>query len=264
MIPQEQFPKPYFWIDSYTVHSYHADYTRRLTIPSVFNFLQESAWHHAASNGFGWHDLMSKGQIWVLSLMKVKVERLPDWNEQVQLLTWSKGGKGLYAYRDFELFDTNGKKLISASSAWLILDAKTRRPQRADDFDRDFPSRSDRSSMDEPIVREHDQEKPKCKSYFNVKTSDVDMNLHVNNVCYVRWALDAFSVDFLQANTVKEISVSFLAEAKEGDSIGVGLIDKGDNKYHAIVMKESDGKELASVKFVFTSSFRACRETSRK
>ncbi len=251
MITQEQFPKPYFWIDSYTVHSYHADFTRRLTIPSVFYFLQESAWHHAASNGFGWYELMGKGQIWVLSLIKVKVERLPEWNEKVQLLTWSKGGKGLYAYRDFELFDETGQKLISASSAWLILDAKTRRPQRTDGFDKEFPSCPNRSSMDEPIERENDREKPKCSSYFEITTSDIDMNLHVNNVCYVRWALDAFSVDFLTNNMVREINVSFLSEAKEGDRVGVDLVDEGAGKYHATIMKESDEKELAKVKIAF-------------
>jgi acyl-ACP thioesterase len=105
--------------------------------------------------------------------------------------------------------------------------------------------------MADTITREHDREKPECKSFLNVCTSDIDMNEHVNNVCYVRWALDAFSVDFLQKNEVKEISVSFLAEAKEGDRVGLGLIDKGDGKYRVLIIKESDGKELASVKLIF-------------
>ena len=251
MITHEQFPKPYFCIDSYTVHSYHADFTRRLTIPAVFNFLQDSAWHHAASNGFGWQELMSRGQIWALSLMKVKVERLPDWEEKLQLLTWSKGGKGLYAYRDFELFDSEGQKLISASSAWLILDAKTRRPQRTDNFAKEFPSRPDRSAISEAITRDHEHDKPECNDFFSVSTSDIDMNVHVNNVCYVRWALDAFSVDFLQKNTIKEISVSFLSEAREGDRVGVCLTQEEGNKYHAAILRESDKKELAKVKLCF-------------
>ena len=252
MINEEQFPRPYFWIDSYTVHSYYADFTRHLTVPAVLNFLQESAWHHAASNGFGWQELMDKGQIWVLSLMKVKIDRLPDWDEKVQLLTWSKGGKGLYAYRDFELFDMNGKKLASASSAWLILDAKTRRPQRTDDFGKQFPSNPNRSAMDEDVVRDHEQDKAECTSFFEVSTSDIDMNEHVNNVCYVRWALDAFSVDFLQKNTVKEINISFLSEAIEGDKVGVCLTSADDKKYRAVVVRESDKKELAKVTLNFS------------
>ncbi|MDR0659361.1 MAG: hypothetical protein LBG19_00855 [Prevotellaceae bacterium] len=250
MINQEQFPRPFFWIDSYTVHSYHADYTRRLAIPAVFSFLQESAWHHAASNGFGWQELMEKGQIWALSLMKVKIERLPDWDEHVQLLTWSKGGKGLFAYRDFEMFDASGKKIVTASSAWLILDAKTRRPQRADEFAKEFPSIPDRSSMDEELTREHEHSKPECGSFFDVRTSDIDMNVHVNNVCYVRWALDAFSVDFFQKNTVKEINVVFLAEAREGDRVGVCLANEGDKKYRAAIVREADKKELAKIRLL--------------
>lgn len=251
MITQEQFPKPYFWIDNYAVHSYHADFTRRLTVPAIFNLLQESAWHHAASNGFGWQELMDKGQIWALSLMKVKIDRLPDWNEKIQLLTWSKGGKGLYAYRDFEFCDANEEKLISASSAWLILDAKTRRPQRADGFDKDFPSVPERSSMEDTITREHEQSTPECNDFFKVTTSDIDMNVHVNNVCYVRWALDSFSVDFLQKNMVKEIKVSFLAEAKEGDKVGVCLAEDESKKYQVSILREEDKKELAKVKLHF-------------
>lgn len=251
MITQEQFRQPYFWIDNYTVHSYHADITRRLTIPAVFSFLQESAWHHAAGNGFGWQELMDKGQIWALSLIKVKIERLPDWNENIRLLTWSKGGKGLYAYRDFELYDVNGQRLAAASSAWLILDAKTRRPQRTDGFDQKFPSVPNRSSMDDALRREQEHGKPECSSFFEVCTSDIDMNAHVNNVCYVRWALDAFSVDFLQKNTPKEVSVSFLSEAKEGDRVGVSLTESEAKKYQAVVVRESDKKELAKVRLYF-------------
>ena len=253
MITQDQFPKPFFWIDDYIVHSYHTNFTRRLTIPSIFSFLQESAWHHATSNGFGWQELMDKEQIWALSVVKVKVERLPEWNEKLRLLTWSKGGKGLYAYRDFELFDTGGQKLVSATSAWLILDAKNRKPQRTDSFDKEFPSCSTRSSVNEPIGREREnkQEKPTCSSYFNIKASDIDMNGHVNNVCYVRWVLDAFSARFLQKNAVKEINVSFLAEAKEGDSVGVSLTEEQSKKYLATVIREADKKELAKVKILF-------------
>lgn len=251
MIAKEQFPEPQFLLDNYTVHSYHADYTRRLTIPSVFNFLQEGAWNHAARNGFGWQQLMDKGQIWALSLMKVKVERLPDWNEKVQLLTWSKGGKGLYAYRDFELFDAAEQKLVSASSAWLILDAKTRRPQRTDNFDKEFPSYPSRSAMDDELLRDSNQIKPECSSYFDVCTSDIDMNVHVNNVCYVRWALDAFSVDFLQKNAIKEINVSFLAEAKEGDRVGVCLVEEDCKTYRVVILREKDKKELAKIKMCF-------------
>ena len=47
--------------------------------------------------------------------------------------------------------------------------------------------------------------------------SDIDMNHHVNNANYIRWALDAVSEKFRQTHRLTDVSVNFIAQAKISD-----------------------------------------------
>ena len=54
-----------------------------------------------------------------------------------------------------------------------------------------------------------------------VRSTDVDLNNHTNNLRYNYMALDAFSVDDLKNFDIKEYEIYFFNESYEGDKINI-------------------------------------------
>lgn len=240
-------------VDNYTVRSYHADFKQQLNIVSLFNFLQESAWHHAASNAFGFNDLLNKGFFWALTRVKAIIKQYPMWGDEFRVETWSKEPDALIAYRDFEAFDKNNRQLVIASSAWLIVDIKSRRPQRMARFKDDFPHLLTRHA-----IENHPEKLPKLPEeglqtlpVQKINVSDMDMNGHVNNANYVRWVIDSFPSDFIAENCIQEIDVNFLHESKADEHFIVNICKQAEATYLCNVVRTEDNCELARINIIF-------------
>jgi len=111
------------------VRSYEVDATGYFSMQAICNHLQDIAWEHAGRLGFGYEQLANRNLFWVLSRLKIEINKYPLWNDKVILKTWPRGSEKLFAYRDYTIEDKNGQLLIAATSAWLILDKVNHRPQ---------------------------------------------------------------------------------------------------------------------------------------
>jgi medium-chain acyl-[acyl-carrier-protein] hydrolase len=110
------------WHELYKIKSYDVDCEQKLKLPSLFNYLQEVAGNQAESIGVGFEVLKQKNLFWVLSRMKIQIHNMPKWNDEIIVYTWPKGIDKLFALRDFEITNNEGKLLISATSCWLLID----------------------------------------------------------------------------------------------------------------------------------------------
>ena len=236
--------------DYYNITSYHADFTQQLAPVSLFCFLQESAWRHANSRGFGLSHLAKKNEFWVLAKMHVRINRMPNWTENIRLETWGKKPELLTAFRDFEFFDIDNQSIIIATSSWHILNKQTHRPTALSHFADDFP-----------IVHRHViEEKPQKiqippsnvvkTTVYAVLPSDIDMNQHVNNTKYVQWAMDCIPFEFQKQHALREISVNFLSEVHIGESYFIESYQEEQTFTHLIV-SEKENRKLAAVQSVW-------------
>jgi acyl-ACP thioesterase len=232
--------------DYYDITSYHTDFRQYLSPTFLFYFLQESAWRHANSKGFGWTHLAERNEFWVLAKMHVIINRMPKWLEKIRIETWGKTPELLTAFRDFEFFDANNQSIILVTSSWHILNMQTHRPSALSHFADDFP-----------IVNRHAiEEKPKkiqiptsntVKSeIYTVLPSNIDINQHVNNTRYVQWAMDCIPFEFQKQYVLGEIQVNFLSEARIGESY---FIETYQNNLHFthFIISEKDNRKLAAV-----------------
>ena len=237
--------------DTYYIHSYHTDAKQQASISSLFCFLQESAWKHAETNDFGWARLKRSNCCWVLSRMKVRIEEYPRWKDEIHLETWSKAPDALMAYRDFEIFDSQNKRILSASSAWLILDIDSRRPQRMSMLRGELPVLEGREAQTAAISKLPAVASEPDAAINIVPYSAIDMNGHVNNANYVRWALDVFPADFIVDHNLHEIEINYLHESRMGDSYLVNLKATADCEYLSNIVRIDDGKELVRMSLKF-------------
>ena len=79
--------------ETYQIRSYEVDCRNRLSILSIFSFMQEAASKHAAALGVSIHQLFAENFTWLLSRLKIKIDSYPGWNDRIQVGTWPSGTK---------------------------------------------------------------------------------------------------------------------------------------------------------------------------
>lgn len=226
--------------DSYFIHSFDVDFSAKVSLSTVCNLFQESAWRHATEHNLGYYDLYDQGKAWVLSSLNIHIHQLPVWKDQIQLITWARNTDRLFAYRDFEIYREGSNELmISATSAWLIVDIQTKRPQRMEQYSDLMPLLTEKHAINNPFEKISPVEEIH-ESYEKVPTySDLDVNLHVNNVKYIEWILDLFSLDYQKNHQIKEFEINYRSEVaynelvkleSQNDTIQDSFIVQGVNK----------------------------------
>jgi medium-chain acyl-[acyl-carrier-protein] hydrolase len=246
-----KFDPPFFREDAYKVYSYHTDSRCRLSLTAMLHFLQETAGSHATANGFGFDMLGASKLFWVLSRLTLKVAAYPRWNDELLLRTWSKAPGALMGNRDFELLNAQGEVVAVASTAWLMVDVASRRPQRIERFGSAFPHVLDRHAIPEPpekLPAVAVGEAAETSEAKEIVLSDMDMNGHVNNACYVRWALDAFPLHRQGDGEVRTLEVNFLHESRAGEHYAVSGRQTAEKTRSYSITRCEDGRELARVR----------------
>jgi len=204
------------------VKSYETDINANLKLYSFMNFAQEIAGMHADSLGFGYDNLIKDGIAWVLSRVHVKFNRLPVWKEEIAIETWHKGSDRLFGYRDFEVSDSNGEKIIIATSSWLLINTETRKLHRINNIMEENTGDNDiRHAIKEPAVRLVTPAEMEFVRTRLVSFSDVDINRHTNNAKYIEWALDCIDFELLKNLTIRDFVINFNMESMVNEEISI-------------------------------------------
>jgi medium-chain acyl-[acyl-carrier-protein] hydrolase len=226
-----------------TVESFEIDMLGRLKPHLLFAYLLNSAWNHAESTDFGFHALSSRGLMWVLSKIQLSFHTMPSWRDQISIETWGKRLDRFYALRDFKVASSSNEKLCTATSAWMILDKSSYRPQRLDQMMKDFPWEPSQGEMEMSTRKVTDATHALPAREFVVSYSDIDVNRHVTATRYLQWILDSYPFDFVGKNDLQSVEISFLAEAVLDDGICVLLESNGETDI-CCIRRKNEEKDL--------------------
>ncbi len=246
-------PEGNVWRETYQIRSYEVDCRNRLSMLSMFSFMQEAASKHAAALGVSIHQLLAENYTWLLSRLKIRIASYPGWNDALQVSTWPSGTQQLFALRDFQLQDGGGQTIAAAVSAWLVIDLEKRRPVRIGPFverlrpvegGHILPDRLDKLAP----LRDHTHERN-----FAVRYSDLDINQHVNNVSFVEWVLESVPAATLNSSVPVEFEINFLAEAFYEDHVRATCHPQNpeQSEFHHSLTRRQDGRELARARTVW-------------
>ncbi len=235
--------------ETFKIRIFDVDLHHRLSVPALVNYLQELAWQHSVLYKVSINELLPMGFSWVLSRMKIVVERWPKHGEIITVKTWIVNNDKYFCYRDFLVTDSQGKIIVRSSSVWGILDINRRRivavpPYIADKFEYTEEQKTPQFVLNFklPIVQSTD-----IQSKTTVRYHDLDINNHVNNMLYFQWVVEAFEADFLKENELQEIDLAFRAESSLGDNILCLREDLQDGNFAQRLVNQ-DGKELVTAK----------------
>ena len=237
----------------FIVSSYDLNPKGQARLTTMANYFQEMAYHHANQLGFGYDDMTERKTMWVLSRMKIRIDRYPVWDDQVSVETWHRGMERLFGLRDFRLRNIEGEVLGVASSAWLILDSESRRPIRPAEgvlsqnmgSDAVFEEKLDKIPAPEQMVELANRQ---------VQFSDLDIVGHVNNVKYMEWCIDTLMADGSVNKEIRELEINFMHEALLGDTISISGVrpETSDvsNSSTFIARRKGDDQEIIRARLV--------------
>ena len=208
-------------LEKHQIASYQMDLKGQATLPVLCNYFQEIAGNHAFANGFGFDQMIKTKQIWVLTRLRVEMEKYPKWRDEIQIKTWIRNREKLVSQRDFVVLDKDGNKLGGALTSWMLLDWRTRRPKLVESVDlpiQMFPDEQAITTSLEKIMAISNANNSYLRS---VEFQDLDVNQHVNNVKYIEWILAAFPFEFRKKHNVADFQINYLAELKRRDAVKV-------------------------------------------
>ncbi len=239
---------------SYSIHVYETGPDGRLSLYSLFNYMQDIASDHAEKLGYGRNDLLEHDSIWVLSRMYAEVDHWPEWEENILIRTWPNGTDKLFALRNYEISYPDGRIIGNAASSWLILDRETRKIQRPDVFfaGHNFPP-MEKFAVRNPLKLEVSVEQGQTPHCFRIKPGDLDINLHTNNAVYLRWISDSYDLGFHMKNHPQSIEINYLAESRFDEEIQIHTSVCNGNCFSHSIFRNNDEKELCRVRMVWRS-----------
>ena len=240
---------------NYTIHVYDTGPDSRVTLYSMFNYMQDIASDHAVLLGFGRDDLLKKNQFWVLSRMYAEITQWPSWGDKIIIRTWPNGTDNIFAMRNYELQFPDGRMIASAVSSWLIIDRTTKKIQRPDGLLSQYNDSNllIPTSARNPEKLHESAENGNSAAPFRVKVSDLDVNLHTNNANYIKWICDSYDLNFTMNHLPCSAEINYLAESMFDDEIFIISSQDVENKsiVNHSVIRIHDNKELCRIRIIW-------------
>lgn len=240
--------------ESFPIRAFECDPHGRLLPRTLCLLLQETAAAHASELGVAVETLLDRGVAWVLSQLRIAVERWPMAGETLLIETWPDAASGTRIERRFRLIDGDGELRGEAITLWLVMDLERRRPVRLPEYvTATFgtlvgPHRPTRLDPIPPL------ETTELEQTLTVAYGDLDMVYHANNAAFVEWMVSCVAGSLWNTHDPAAIEVNYLAECRLGDTIvsRCGPADGGDppTAVHSLV-RVADGAEVARARSVW-------------
>lgn len=218
---------------------------RRLRVSKLFEFMQEAAIHHTEALGAGRAKTLDRGFLWVVTMQHAEINRLPEYDEKVKLISWPGITMSVMFPRYYELVSDSGELLARGSALWMLMDMVER--------DMVFPDEEGIEIEGCVTGREYPLPKPlkpietDKNVDFTVPFSYSDINGHLTNTKYFDIAEDMTSLSAL-GRTPKYVFAEYSGEARFGETVDIALTET-DNLVYLAGTKEQ--KKVFKVKFEY-------------
>lgn len=221
-----------------------SDSTGKLSLEGLMNYFQDCSTFHSEDLGVGMGYLKAKNLIWVLSSWQIVIRRYPELCETVEVGTFPYAFKGCFGHRNFFLKDAQGTFLAMANTMWTLLNTETMRPA--------VPSEemTGKYTLEEKLPMEYAPRKIPVpaggirREAFAVRGQHLDTNNHVNNVQYVRMAMDYLPEEF----TIGQMRAEYKKQARLHDVLYPCITGEGTG--YVVSLQDEQGGVYVTVEFL--------------
>ena len=199
---------------NFEITDHFVDCFGRMTPASILLMIQEVAGKHCTALSVDYDTLAKRRMFWAVTRHRVQVSRMPRLGETIRVETWPMPTTRVAYPRSVVAYDAAGNECFRAISLWVLMNLDTRSmilPGKSGISvvgslrGLELPSPGSLALMDHTQTRQR-----------QVCFTDLDRNGHMNNTRYLNWVSDLLPSAFHQEHEVKEFTICYHAEAREG------------------------------------------------
>jgi medium-chain acyl-[acyl-carrier-protein] hydrolase len=238
----------------YEVNYYEIDFRKKLLVTSLINYFEDTATKQSQDVGNGLNYMEKNKIAWVLYKWDINIDRYPSFRENIRVRTSAYSFRKFYGYRTFEVVDADDNIICRAKSIWLLMDTDKRRVKKiSDDMYSIYRLNKEIDNKPLDIDNVHLPEKFTYEKYFNVRYSDIDTNMHVNNVKYLDWAIETVPLEIVLNYSIKSLNVTYKKETTYGKKIksSTEVVKRGNNYIAHHLISDDDGKKLCIIRTIW-------------
>ena len=208
-----------------------------VNIAQVVNYLQDCSTFESISVGDTIEYQRQKHAAWMLAGWQLEIERFPEMAEEITISSWHYGHKGILAYRNFDICDAKGQRIVSANSIWFYFDLDKKMPVRILEEYVDMYGHAEKLPMNYKARKitipktEGRREEP-----FRVRKADLDTNGHVNNAKYIEMALEYVE----DSHRITSMRADYRKSALYGDRIFPVIYEENNKIYVELRNEEQE------------------------
>lgn len=189
------------------------DSEEKLTIESVMNYFQDCSTFHSEDLGVGTGYLKKEHRAWVLNNWQIVFDKMPCLGDKVIIGTFPYDMRGFLGYRNFMLCAPEGTRYAYAHTLWSYIDTDTMHPVKVPEDIVELYGKEPKLEMDYAPRKLAMPENGERKKSIVVEPFHLDSNHHVNNVQYIRMALQYMPKDCI----IRELRAEYKKQAVLGD-----------------------------------------------
>lgn len=211
------------YVQKTVIPSSLVNYKEEMRFDTLLHMFQNIAIFHSKDLGVSFEEMLENSNaFWVLTKIKVYVEKMPKWNE---LATFSTYPTDILTYRFMREYLVEGEEgaKVYAHSEWCAIDAENGSIRRSNTikYPFDLNRRTDNLPLS-PFNRYYCDTSLTNKVFsYTIRLTDIDVNKHTNNVTYARLALNAFTIDEWESYDFKSFEIKFVNQSYYGDTVDV-------------------------------------------
>ena len=195
----------------------HVDCFGRVKPSVLLYFAQEIAGRHCNLLALDWDTLSKRHLFWAVTRHRVQITRLPTRGETITVETWPMPTTRVAYPRSVVAYDEGGNEVFRAITLWVLMDSETRAMV--------LPGKS--GVLVEGTLRGNELASPRSivptvlqnTDTRTVRYTQLDRNGHMNNTRYLDWINDLLPSAFHEGHPVREFTICYLSEAKEGQQL---------------------------------------------
>lgn len=211
-----------YHVEKLKIDDTNVDFLSKVNFVELMKLFETATFNHSQLMGLD-HESMEKhsNAFWIVSKMKVVLNNAIHTGDNVRVTTWTRDLGTVRALRDC-VIKTKNKLNAKFLAEWCCLDINSRNIRRLDSIK--YPTlemdKTNFVNINFTNLKENVDETNYVYSRV-VRSSDIDMNYHTNNLKYNYMVLDAFTLDELKSFEVKEYEIYFVNESYFNDTIDI-------------------------------------------
>ena len=229
----------------------YVDCCGRLKPSMILYFAQEVAGHHCMELSVDYDTLAKRRLFWAVTRNRVQITRLPHRGETIHIETWPMPTTRVAYPRSMVAYDESGSEVFRSISLWVLMDLDTRNmilPGKSGISVVGTLRGGELASPNGLIAKPLNSHRPRTVSF-----TDLDRNGHMNNCKYLDWIYDLLPSPFHTLHNVKEFTVCYLSEAREGQELDLhwDFLEDGLLQVDAYRKGEEKEERVLSARLLF-------------